>query len=263
MVEAVFFDIDGTLLPFGAQEFPDSARKALWALKEKGIKVFISSGRPPVQLPLLGEEFNAFPFDGYITLNGQYCMDSNHHVFHDMPIPKKALYDLVPWIKTQDFSCTFMELDYSYDHKFNQSFHDYVVSIGRPEMELPIDDPVRAFSHDTYQICPYVNADKDREFLEHAPGLKSARWSDDFADMIPEAGGKPVGIQAALSRYGLKQNQSMAFGDGANDITMLQFTSIGVAMGNAKDNVKDAADYVTDDCDNNGIYNALKHFNVI
>lgn len=263
MIQAVFFDIDGTLLPFGMQKFTDSTRVALWALKKKGIKVFISSGRPPVQLPLLGEEFNAFPFDGYITLNGQYCLDSSHQVFHDMPIPKEALVNLIPWIKNQDFSCTFMELNYSYDHKFNQSFHDYVVSIGKPEMDLPIEDPIRALTHDTYQICPYVKEDIDAEFLKHAPGLKSARWSDDFADMIPEKGGKPVGIQAALSYYGLDQSQSISFGDGANDITMLQFTKIGIAMGNAKESVKKAADYVTNDCDQDGIYNALKHFEVI
>ena len=55
----------------------------------------------------------------------------------------------------------------------------------------------------------------------------------------------------------------MAFGDGGNDVEMLEFAKIGVAMGNASDDVKSIADYVTTDVDNDGILNALKHFNVL
>lgn len=55
----------------------------------------------------------------------------------------------------------------------------------------------------------------------------------------------------------------MAFGDGENDIDMLRFVQIGVAMQNAEDCVKEAADYITDTSKNDGIYKALKHFNIL
>jgi len=55
----------------------------------------------------------------------------------------------------------------------------------------------------------------------------------------------------------------MAFGDGGNDISMLRHAGIGIAMGNAKDDVKAVADYVTDNVDEDGIMKALRHFNVI
>jgi len=55
----------------------------------------------------------------------------------------------------------------------------------------------------------------------------------------------------------------MAIGDGENDLDMMEFAGISVAMGNAVPSVKAAADYVTDDVDHDGIYNALKHFNLI
>ena len=54
----------------------------------------------------------------------------------------------------------------------------------------------------------------------------------------------------------------MAFGDGANDITMLQYAGIGVAMGNANDNVKAAADYVTAPIDQDGLAKAFVHFHL-
>ena len=58
-------------------------------------------------------------------------------------------------------------------------------------------------------------------------------------------------------------NECMAFGDGGNDIAMLQHAGIGVAMGNAEDDVKQYADYITDSVDEDGIFKALKHLNII
>lgn len=55
----------------------------------------------------------------------------------------------------------------------------------------------------------------------------------------------------------------MAFGDGGNDTDMLEFVGTGIAMGNAADAAKAAADYITDDVEHDGIFNALKHFGVI
>ena len=58
-------------------------------------------------------------------------------------------------------------------------------------------------------------------------------------------------------------DQCMAFGDAGNDIEMLQMCGIGVCMGNGKEMAKKAADYITTDIDDDGIYNALKHFDII
>ena len=55
----------------------------------------------------------------------------------------------------------------------------------------------------------------------------------------------------------------MSFGDGGNDISMLKFTKIGIAMGNANDSLKEVADYITEDVDNHGIEKALIHFGVL
>ena len=60
-----------------------------------------------------------------------------------------------------------------------------------------------------------------------------------------------------------RREEIIAFGDGGNDVDMLEYAGIGVAMGNAGEDVKAAADYVTTAIDDDGIFNALKHFNVI
>ena len=95
------------------------------------------------------------------------------------------------------------------------------------------------------------------------PGCKAVRWYPTFVNVIGEQSGKPVGIAKVCEKYGLGIDEIMAFGDGGNDVDMLRFAGTGVAMGNAADNVKQAADYVTADIDDDGVFEALKHFDVI
>ena len=70
-------------------------------------------------------------------------------------------------------------------------------------------------------------------------------------------------MDAVLEHFGFDLSESMAFGDGENDLPMLRHAHIGVAMGNADEFVKKQADYVTDSVDEDGILTALKHFELI
>ena len=95
------------------------------------------------------------------------------------------------------------------------------------------------------------------------PGCAATRWSPYFSDITPRGGSKRVGIEKMLAHFGIPASDTMAFGDGGNDIEMLRFAGVGVAMGNAGEEVRLAADYVTDDVDHDGIQNALRRFGVI
>ena len=74
---------------------------------------------------------------------------------------------------------------------------------------------------------------------------------------------KASGLKRLVERWGISPEQCAAFGDGGNDITMLRHAAIGVAMGQAKEDVKAAADYVTAPIDEDGISKAMKHFGII
>ena len=91
----------------------------------------------------------------------------------------------------------------------------------------------------------------------------ASRWSPLFADVNPQGQSKQVGIDVFCDYFGIDRANTMAFGDGGNDITMLKHVGIGVAMGNANPEVKEIADYITDDVDSDGIWNALKHFGIL
>ena len=91
-IRAAFFDIDGTLL-FGSHEMPDSTVQALHALQANGVKVFIATGRPPVHLPHL-PALQKVNWDGYVTMNGQYCFMADGEVIYSKYIDPAALRTL-------------------------------------------------------------------------------------------------------------------------------------------------------------------------
>lgn len=264
MIKAVFFDIDGTLFSHRLWQVPPSAAKALHALKDKGIRLFIASGRTAGLFDVMRGHLGNFPFDGYVLSNGQVCTDRDLHPFFEQALPTQALETLIPWLaQREDIVCTFSERDRIYR---NRPVADSVLLKlfpNRRNASFEILDPVRSLSHPTYQISPFIPPEMDAEFLAHAPGLKAVRWTDICADVIPADGGKPRGMQRMLDRYGILREESMAFGDGGNDIDMLRYAGIGVAMGNASQEVKDAADYTTADIDDDGVKKALEHFGLL
>ena len=89
------------------------------------------------------------------------------------------------------------------------------------------------------------------------------RWHPLFTDIISKGNSKSNGIDKILDYYDIDITETMAFGDGGNDISMLSHVNIGVAMGNAAEKVQAAAKYVTTSVDEDGIMNALKHFKLL
>ena len=91
----------------------------------------------------------------------------------------------------------------------------------------------------------------------------SARWHPLFTDITVKGANKGNALITVATQLGLDIKECIAFGDGGNDLSILKAAGIGVAMGNGNDDVKAVADYVTASVDEDGIWNALKHFNAI
>ena len=201
----------------------------------------------------------AVTLDGYVMMNGQYCFDETG-VFRELALPAAGMQALVDWLHTpagqQELVC-FVERDFSY---LNRPIGP---GPGPVEADTPVLDPARALTHPTYQLNAYLPPEREANFLAHCPGCVAVRWCDTFADILPAGGGKPAGLAAMLDHLGLRREESIAFGDGGNDISMLEYAGVGVAMGNALPAVKAAADYVTDSVDADGVEKALQHFGLI
>lgn len=89
-IKAAFFVLDGTLVSFDTHRIPEEAMRALSILKKKGLDLFISTGRPPIQLQRNIEQLDQVGFDGMVTMNGQYCTTGNE-VVRQVQIPRESL----------------------------------------------------------------------------------------------------------------------------------------------------------------------------
>lgn len=257
MIQAIFFDVDGTLVSFRTHTIPPSALEALHALRAKGIKLFLATGRHQAMLRSVQE---LFPFDGCVTLSGQYCFVGSR-VLRSSPMPPEAVEELVAAAEGGAFSSIFLEGEDIYLNCINDLTRAFMKDLNLP---LP---PVRPASHalgrEIYQAITFLDRDNEHLLLDRAPHLKTTRWHPHFLDVIPPTGGKDKGMDAILEHFGIPVDESMAFGDGENDLSMLVHAGIGVAMGTASDEVKRQADWATASVDEDGIVKALQHFQVL
>ena len=98
---------------------------------------------------------------------------------------------------------------------------------------------------------------------EATSNIITTRWCEVFCDIVPAEGGKDYGVKATLERLGIGPDEAIAFGDGENDLSMFSAVGTSVAMGNAYGATKDAASYVTTSVDDDGIWNACKHYRLV
>lgn len=257
MVKAVFFDIDGTLVSFETHEVPLLVAKAIDELKRKGIKVFIATGRHFSSINNLGE----LEFDGYVTLNGGYCF-AGEHVIYKRHIAKEDIKSLVNYLKHEEsFPCTFVGEHSMFMNYENEATEKVFSMLDFPKP--PVGELDDASEADVYQLVAFFNDEQEPRVMKTMPECEATRWYPSFTDVVPAGSSKRVGIDKMIEHFGISLEETMAFGDGGNDIPMLEHAGISIAMGNAGDEVKQSADYVTDSVDENGVVNALKHFGLI
>ena len=261
MIKALFFDIDGTLVSFQQKFLSDRLMADLDALRERGMKIFLSTGRALQDLERTGMLRGA-KFDGYVTINGQFCCDGEGVPFRDRPIDLDDMQGAYQVMRDNPGIAALLE--------------------GNGESWLTrIDDRVRGiyqFLHtEPYPVCPleqllsgkvyqfvrFVTTEEAKPFLAVMPGCNHTRWHPMGLDLIPKDGGKDVGVQAAMERYSLAPDEIMAFGDGENDMPMLRLAGTAVAMGNAEEPVKELADFVTARVEEDGVSQALRHFGLL
>ena len=259
MIKAIFFDIDGTLVSFRTHRIPDNTMQALQELKANGIKIFIATGRSGILMKEIGT-LDPDMFDGVITFNGQYCR-AGRHVVHSHPIPAEDAQAGIRFFDSCNIPCLFEGADFMIINSSNDNSRKAAALL---DMRLP--EPANLSTvggKDILQLIFFGNAAQEKELMCVLPSCESTRWHPDFTDIIPRGGGKHVGMEKMLAHFGIDRSECMAFGDGGNDISMLRHAAIGVAMGNASDAVKEAADYITSGVDDDGISAALRHFGIV
>lgn len=258
MIKAVFFDIDGTLVSFQTHQVPESARQAINHLRQQGIWVFIATGRHLNVINNVGD----LQFDGYVTLNGSCCYAGRDKVIYERAIPAETVGSLVRFMEeTETFPCIFVREKDMFINYTNELTSEVFDLLNFPEPTVA--DIREALSKPVLQLIGFFQAEQEARVMKALPGCEATRWSSLFTDIVPIGGSKRIGIEKMLEYFGIRREECMALGDGGNDIPMLQYAGIGVAMGNAREEVQKEADFVTRSVDEDGVAYALKHFGLL
>jgi hypothetical protein len=256
MIKAVFFDIDGTLLSHQYGEVPKSTKSALCQLKRKGIKLFAATGRHMTELEEL--PLCELPFDGYVTLNGQICLDSEKNLLSDSAIEPDDAQKMIAIFEKSEVPMMIVELNNMYINFLNPTVYAVQKAIS-----TPVPDIGAYTGNRIYQFIIFDSRERVQMFTAQLSNCKMSEWNPYAFDIIPRNGGKVVGIKQMLRKFQIKQEEIMAFGDGENDVDMLRYANIGVAMGNADEIVKQQADYITAHIDQDGIQRALEFYGIL
>ena len=260
MIKAVFCDVDNTLTSSKTRTIPASALEAIRKARENGVKVFAATGRH-TRTYEEGKILQGIALDGYVAVNGQLCYLPDDSIIHKDVLDPHDVAVILRLAEELNFACCLSEIDKLYLTKIDENvraFHE-MIHIPYPVVTAPDG----AASRDVLSIAPYIDYETQALITPHLRNSEIVRFNPFNCDVIPQKGGKDVGMHAMLDYFGVPIEQAMAIGDGQNDISMLKAAGVGVTIGQCSPEVMAAADYHAPEADEDGIRHTFEKFGVI
>ncbi|OAH54361.1 MULTISPECIES: Cof-type HAD-IIB family hydrolase [Bacillaceae] len=248
----IFFDIDGTLYDHD-KKLPASTKQAVRDLQEKGYEVAIATGRAPFMFKNLREELD---IDTFVSYNGQYVVFKGEPIYKNK-LNKEALLRLTDVAIKRENPIVYMD----HENMGRNTLDNEDMTVGLNSLKVdffPSHDPNYHEGRDLYQSLLFCKDPEDKLYKEQFPEFDFVRWHVVSVDIVPAGGSKAKGIQKIIDRLDITPENVYAFGDGLNDVEMLETVMNSVAMGDGREEAKKAAKYVTTNVDEDGIVNGLK-----
>lgn len=274
MQKIVFFDVDGTLMT-PKNQLPKSTKLGIKRLKENGHIPVIATGRPPKMLESVAKELE---IENYISLNGQHIVLDDEVIFTN-PLPTDALEELIELSYQQGDRTFLMTADRVIGNTFMSEMMDpeFLTYVYKHFSDVPNEVTMKLFKHMTEKplsreryedediLMAFVHnlEETDVIYQNHSSSLHFTRATPLLGEAIMKGSHKATGMEKVLDHFELSVSDAVAFGDSLNDIEMLKYAEIGVAMGNGREELKAVSDYVTTDVEADGIYEGLKHLKLI
>jgi len=265
MYKAVFLDMDGTLLRKD-HTISDVTKKAIKELLNNGIIIVPISARPlHGMLPITQQVFPAsIPV---VSLNGAYILHNKEIIYQaDIALSETATIhcELENYDVAVMYYCQ-MEWYANVDRaavKKEQRITEVKIKIQPFEYSLKEWDAKKSFPNKILITGEKeLIVDIENRLLElHKGKLNIYKSQPRYLEIMNLKASKAGAVQFLAAKYGIQQNEIIAIGDNYNDKGMIEYAGMGVAMGNAPDEIKAAANYVTDTNNNDGVAKALAHF---
>jgi len=253
----IFLDLDGTIIDHKSNSVPESTKQTIKTLQDNGHEIIISTGRPPSLFCSIDKELN---IDSYIASNGRIVVYKGKTVL-DQPIDKEIIKILVDVAIKDKIDLAFeSNTDYVLNSHFTnlpEKFSD-IFHIPYPKVHNNYH-----LTNNIYQMILFYTNSDFKKYEKMFPTL-SFNYSNQYGLDINEIGGlKELGVKAIIEHLHINIEDTIAVGDGFNDISMIEYAHLGVAMGNANQELKNASDMITDSVDNDGINKLFKKLKMI
>lgn len=257
MKSLVFLDIDGTILPEGKTKIAPDVLAAINAIKENGNVPFICTGRNVGAAKDIIEQTG---LNSYVTSNGQEVTIDGKSVysacFNDNEVKSliKTINMFTPKIAVENFEGLNIE-----DTEEGRALVKMIVGHGFVDSKAISPLPMNGI----YQVWAFGEKEQLNDLQFELKGKAQLyRWNDNAIEIAPHGSGKGNGIEVAKMKF-KEQVKTYGVGDGINDYSMMEVVDVSIAMGNASLELKQKCDYITTDCDDAGVENAMRHFGVI
>ncbi len=265
MYKLAVFDLDGTLLK-SDYSLSELHKKAVTELKNKGVKVVLASGRPN---ELMKEYVKELRLDTpVVSCNGSVIYNhETKETLYSKAIPKQIVTKIYQYAKDNEIDLLLYGTGFIASN-FNERYRFFT----KRNQELPVDvqgnfilvdgQEEEILSSDINKIL-FIEKDRETYFnlldeLSLYDSISVTRSKEEFIDIGPLDISKGEAVKKLALYYNLTSTQIIAFGDQYNDVPMLQYAGLGVAMGNAIEDVKKEANDVALSNQEDGIYHYLK-----
>lgn len=253
MIRIVFFDVDGTLL--SDKVVPDSTRQAISLLQAQGITTALATGRPEFELHELREQLS---IDWAITCNGAHLGHRGQTVTGTAFSTER----IDEWVELAQRTPGHTLLLYGAQHTFSTSSIADCPYLSQADEEIGFLEPIPVSEAGRlpaiYQCILFAPEEEASPYTErYADELYLHRWHPWALDLTPQGINKSTGVQLLLDRLGISHEEAAAFGDGKNDLEMIQHVGLGIAMGNSCPELLACARHVTAHVKDDGILQAV------
>ena len=263
--QLIAIDVDGTLVK-SDQTISPRTRDALIRVQEQGVKVCICSGRPTYGIAPHAETLRLADFGGFVVSynGGGICEWSTRTEIFSQTLDA----DVLPYLYACSQRGGFQILTYVGSHIVAEVTDNRYIQFTSMRNKMPIRQVPHFLEEITYPIskCMIVGDPEplsrlEAEMAAALHGRAEAYRSEPFfLEVVPRGIDKAKGLATLLAHLGLQREELMAFGDGFNDLSMIQYAGLGIAMGNAQEVIKKAADFVTLSNEADGIADAVERF---
>ncbi|MGX7243730.1 Cof-type HAD-IIB family hydrolase [Enterococcus quebecensis] len=273
-IKAIVLDIDGTLLN-DEKQLTKETKAALINAQKSGIKVILASGRPTTGMLKYVDELEMERYNGLIvSYNGAHVLDvGSQKVLFSQPLSIENSKDILEHLKQFEVKPMIAQGDYMYVN----NVYDCMVNLDAPHGSLNIIEYESRGGN--FQLCEkndlaaFVDFPLHKILVAGHPDYLQKNWQNILGPFKEKVSGvfsapmyfeftdqgidKANALEKTLKPLGIQREHIVSFGDGHNDVSLINYAGIGIAMGNAVDELKNVANKVTASNNDDGIAQAL------